>query len=170
MAAGSGIHQSNLLERQWTHKWLEPVCYVLAAAAVVGIGIWNDAMSTSMLMSAYGPHGDWGPIIYFIGGVIGPCVMLRLCRFLEGTKISRILIAMGQNTIPILALHRTIITYYNRIWVHFFGHQPELSTPQWFLFSVPRLLIAAAGSMGLLYLGRFLKKKYLQRRSAAASH
>ena len=33
-----------------------------------------------------------------------------------------------------------------------------------------RLLIAAAGSMGLLYLGRFLKKKYLQRRSAAASH
>ena len=77
---------------------------------------------------------------------------------------------MGQNTIPILALHRTIITYYNRIWVHFSGHQPELSTPQWFLFSVPRLLIAAAGSMGLLYLGRFLKKKYLQRRSAAASH
>ena len=32
------------------------------------------------------------------------------------------------------------------------------------------MLLAAAGSMGLLYLGRFLKKKYLQRRSAAASH
>ena len=76
---------------------------------------------------------------------------------------------LGQNTIPILALHRTIITYYNRIWIHFFGHQPELSTPQWFVFSVPRLLLAAAGSMGLIYLGRFLKKTY-QQRKAAASH
>ena len=169
MAAGYGIRQINLLERQWKHKWLEPVCYIAAAALVVCIGIWNDAMSTSMLMSAYGPHGDWGPVIYFIGGVIGPCVMLRLCRFLEGRKISHVLMALGQNTIPILALHRTIITYYNRIWVHMLGAQPELSTPQWFLFSVPRLLIAAAGSMGLIYLGRWLKKTY-QQRNIAASH
>ena len=79
------------------------------------------------------------------------------------------LMALGQNTIPILALHRTIITYYNRIWVHMLGAQPELSTPQWFLFSVPRLLIAAAGSMGLIYLGRWLKKTY-QQRNIAASH
>lgn len=169
MAAGYGIRQVNLLERQWKRKWLEPACYIAAAALVVCIGIWNDAMSTSMLMSAYGPHGDWGAVIYFIGGVIGPCVMLRLCRFLEGTKISRVLMELGQNTIPILALHRTIITYYNRIWVHIFGAQPKLSTPQWFLFSVPRLLLAATGSMGLIYLGRWLKKTY-QQRKAAASH
>ena len=81
---------------------------------------------------------------------------------------ARVLMELGQNTIPILALHRTIITYYNRIWVHLFGAQPQLSTPQWFLFSVPRLLIAAAGSMGLIYLGRFLKKTYQQRKTAAS--
>lgn len=160
MAAGYGIHQTELLERRWKRPWLEPLVYILAGAAVVGIGIWNDAINTSMLMSAYGPHGDAGVFIYFIGGIIGPCVMLRLCRFLEGTKISKPLMAMGQDTIGILALHRTIITYYNRLWVHFFGAQPELSTPQWFLFSVPRLILAAAGSMGLLYLGRFLLKKF----------
>ena len=159
MAAGYGIHQENLLERQWKHRWLEPVVYLLLAAAVVFIGIWNKAMTTSMLMSAYGPHGDWGVLIYFVGGVMGPCVMLRLCRFLEGTKIAKIFMEMGQNTIPILALHRTIITYYNRLWALLVGPQPELSTPMWFVFSVPRLLIAAAGSMGLIYLGRFLWKK-----------
>lgn len=163
MAAGYGIHQKDLLERQWKRKWLEPVCYLLMAGAVLAIGIWNQAMTTSMLMSAYGPHGDWGVLIYFVGGVMGPCVLLRLCRFLEGTKISRVLIALGQNTIPILAMHRTFITYYNRLWSHFIGAQPQLSTPMWFVFSVPRLLIAAAGSMGLLYLGRFMKKKYLTR-------
>lgn len=159
MAAGYGIRQTDLLERQWQHKWLEPVVYIAAAAAVLGIGIWNDAMSTSMLMSAYGPHGDWGVLIYFIGGILGPCVLLRLCRLIEHWRISHIFLVLGQNTIPILALHRTIITYYNRLWGYFVGPQPELSTPQWFLFSVPRLLIAAAGSMGLMYLGRFLKKK-----------
>lgn len=159
MAAGYGIRQTDLLERQWQHKWLEPVVYIAAAAAVLGIGLWNDAMSTSMLMSAYGPHGDWGVLIYFIGGILGPCVLLRLCRLIEHWKVSHIFLVLGQNTIPILALHRTIITYYNRLWGYFVGPQPELSTPQWFLFSVPRLLIAAAGSMGLMYLGRFLKKK-----------
>ena len=166
MAAGWGIRQKDLLERPWQHKWLEPIVYIAAAGAVLAIGIWNQAMTTSMLMSAYGPHGDWGVLIYFVGGVLGPCVLLRLCRFLEGTKISRILMALGQNTIPILALHRTIITYYNRIWAHFLGAQPQLTTPQWFLFSVPRLLIAAAGSMGLIYLGRFLQKKYRAVRAA----
>lgn len=159
MAAGYGLAQTELLDRQWKRKWLEVLAYAAGAAGVVAIGIWNEAMTTSMLMSAYGPHGDWGVLIYFVGGVIGPCVMLRLCRLLEGTRISRVFIAMGQNTIPILALHRTIITYYNRLWSHFVGPQPKLSTPEWFLFSVPRLLLAAAGSMGLLYLGRFLWKK-----------
>lgn len=165
MAAGMGIKEIGLLERQWKRKWLEPFLYLLAAAAVLFIGIWNDAMSTSMLMSAYGPHGSWGVLIYFVGGAIGPCVLLRLCRLLEGTRLSKLFIALGQNTIPILALHRTIITYYNRLWSHFVGPQPELSTPDWFLFSVPRLLIAAAGSMGLIYLGRYLKK-YLPRRAS----
>lgn len=166
MAAGWGIRQKDILERQWRHKWLEPIVYIAAAGAVLAIGIWNQAMTTSMLMSAYGPHGDWGVLIYFVGGVLGPCVLLRLCRFLEGTKISRVLMALGRNTIPILALHRTIITYYNRLWSHFVGAQPELSTPQWFLFSVPRLLLAAAGSMGLIYLGRFLQKKFRALRAA----
>ena len=166
MAAGYGIRQKDLLERQWQHKWLEPVVYLAAAAMVLGIGIWNDAMSTSMLMSAYGPHGDWGVLIYFIGGILGPCVLLRLCRLIEHLKISHVFLVLGQNTIPILALHRTIITYYNRLWGYFIGPQPELSTPQWFLFSVPRLLIAAAGSMILVYLGRFLKKKYRTLRAA----
>lgn len=166
MAAGYGIRQKDLLERQWQHKWLEPVVYLAAAAMVLGIGIWNDAMSTSMLMSAYGPHGDWGVLIYFIGGILGPCVLLRLCRLIEHLKISHVFLVLGQNTIPILALHRTIITYYNRLWGYFVGPQPELSTPQWFLFSVPRLLIAAAGSMILVYLGRFLKKKYRTLRAA----
>lgn len=159
MAAGWGLRQSDLLERRWRRKWLEPLAYAGAAAVVLILGIWNDAMSTSMLMSAYGPHGAWGVLIYFIGGVLGPCVLLRLCRLLEGFRFSRIFLTLGQNTIPILALHRTFITYYNRLWSSFMGPQPVLSTPQWFLFSVPRLLIAAAGSMGLIYLGRFLKKK-----------
>lgn len=162
MAAGYGINQVGLLDRQWKHPLLEALCYLGGAAAVVCIGIWNDAMSTSMLMSAYGPHGDWGVLIYFVGGVIGPCVMLRLCRFLEGTRISKLFMTLGQNTIPILALHRTIITYYNRIWSHLFGAQPALSTPEWFLFSVPRLVLAAAGSMGLVYLGRFIYQKVKQ--------
>lgn len=160
MAAGMGIKEIDLLERQWKKKWLEPIVYILAAGSVLAIGIWNEAMTTSMLMSAYGPHGDWGVIIYFVGGVIGPCVLLRLCRFLEGTKLSKVFMELGQNTIPILALHRTIITYYNRLWAHFVGPQPELSTVEWFVFSVPRLLIAAAGSMGLIYLGRYLKKQF----------
>ena len=166
MAAGYGIRQKDLLERQWQRKWLEPVCYLLMAGAVLAIGIWNDAMSTSMLMSAYGPHGDWGVLIYFVGGILGPCVLLRLCRLLERFRWSRIFLVLGQNTIPILALHRTIITYYNRIWAHLVGAQPELSTPEWFLFSVPRLLLAAAGSMGLTYLGRFVMKKYHALRAA----
>ena len=72
MAAGYGIRQKDLLERQWQHKWLEPIVYAAAAAIVLALGIWNDAMSTSMLMSAYGPHGDWGVLIYFIGGILGP--------------------------------------------------------------------------------------------------
>ena len=160
MTAGMGIKEANLLERQWKRKWLEPIVYILASGAVLAIGIWNEAMTTSMLMSAYGPHGDWGVLIYFVGGVIGPCVLLRLCRFLEGTKLSKIFMELGQNTIPILALHRTIITYYNRLWAHFVGPQPELSTIEWFIFSVPRLLIAAAGSMGLIYLGRYIKKQF----------
>lgn len=159
MATGHGVAQVGILERQWKRKWLEVLVYAAGAASVVAIGNWNEAMTTSMLMSAYGPHGDWGVLIYFVGGVIGSCVMLRLCRLLEGRRLSKVFMAMGQNTIPILALHRTIITYYNRLWAHFVGPQPELSTPEWFLFSVPRLLIAAAGSMGLLYLGRFLWKK-----------
>lgn len=166
MAAGYEIRQTDILERKWKRPGLEAICYVLAAGAVLVIGIWNQAMTTSMLMSAYGPHGDWGPAIYFVGGVIGPCVMLRLCRFLEGTGIAKIFMVMGQNTIPILALHRSIITYYNRLWLHLIGPQPELSTPQWFLFSVPRLLIAAAGSVGLIYLGRWMKRHYLRRRAA----
>ncbi len=165
MAAGWGINQRGILDRVWKRKWLEALVYGLAAAAVLAIGIFNDAMSTSMLLSAYGPHGDWGVFIYFVGGVIGPCVLLRLCRFLEGTKISRVFMTLGQNTIPILALHRTIITYYNRIWEHLVGARPELSTPMWFVFSVPRLILAAAGSMGLIYLGRFLWKKYQARRA-----
>jgi fucose 4-O-acetylase-like acetyltransferase len=169
MAAGYGIRQKDLLERSWQHRWLEPTLYILAAGAVLAIGIWNKALTTSMLMSAYGPHGDWGVLIYFIGGVLGPCVLLRLCRLLEPLKISKVFLTLGQNTIPILALHRTIITYYNRLWSHFVGAQPELSTPQWFLFSVPRLLIAAAGSMGLIYLGRFMKKKYLALRKSPQS-
>ena len=167
MAAGWGIRQQNLLERTWHRKWLEPAAYIAAAAAVLAIGLWNDAMSTSMLMSAYGPHGDWGVLIYFVGGVLGPCVLLRLCRLIEHWRISRVFLTLGQNTIPILALHRTIITYYNRLWSHFIGPQPQLSTPEWFLFSVPRLLIAAAGSMGLIYLGRFLKGKYLALRQTS---
>ena len=166
MAAGWGIRQTDLLERQWQHKWLEPLVYLAAAAMVLVIGIWNDAMSTSMLMSAYGPHGFWGVPIYFVGGVLGPCVLLRLCRLIEHLKISHIFLVLGQNTIPILALHRTFITYYNRLWGYFVGPQPELSTPAWFLFSVPRLLIAAAGSMGLIYLGRFIQKKYRAVRAA----
>lgn len=166
MAAGWGIRQKDLLERTWKRKWLEPVVYIAMAGAVLGIGIWNDAMSTSMLMSAYGPHGDWGVLIYFVGGILGPCVLLRLCRILERFRFSRIFLVLGQNTIPILALHRTIITYYNRIWAHFMGAQPELSTPEWFLFSIPRLLLAAAGSMGLTYLGRYLMKKYHALRAA----
>ncbi len=159
MAAGYGLNQSGILERQWKRKWLERICYGLAAAVVAAIGIWNKAMTTSMLMSAYGPHGDWGVPIYFAGGVLGVTVVLRLCRLLEGRRISQMFIALGQNTIPVLALHRSFITYYNRVWLHFAGAQPELNTPMWFVFSVPRLLIAAAGSMGLLYLGRYLKTK-----------
>jgi len=116
MAAGWGIRQKDLLEWQWSRPWLEPLAYLAAAGAVLALGIWNHAMETSMLMSAYGPHGFWGPFIYFVGGVIGPCVLLRLCRLLEGTKVAGILMSMGQNTIPILAIHRTIITYYNRLW------------------------------------------------------
>ena len=166
MAAGWGIRQTDLLERQWRHRWLEPVAYLAAAAAVLAIGIWNQAMTTSMLMSAYGPHGDWGVLIYFVGGVLVPCVLLRLSRLIEHWKISRVFLALGQNTIPILALHRTVITYYNRLWYYGIGPQPELSTPMWFVFSVPRLLLAAAGSMGLIYLGRHLKSKYLALRQA----
>lgn len=167
MAAGWGIRQKDLLERQWKHRWLEPLCYLAAAGAVLAIGIWNDAMTTSMLMSAYGPHGDWGALIYFVGGILGPCVLLRLCRLIEHWRISKIFLVLGQNTIPILALHRTIITYYNRLWSYFVGPQPQLSTPEWFIFSIPRLLLAAAGSMGLIYLGRFLKGKYLALRKAS---
>lgn len=167
MAAGWGIRQKDLLERQWKHRWLEPLCYLAAAAAVLAIGIWNDAMTTSMLMSAYGPHGDWGALIYFVGGILGPCVLLRLCRLIEHWRISKIFLVLGQNTIPILALHRTIITYYNRLWSYFVGPQPQLSTPEWFIFSIPRLLLAAAGSMSLIYLGRFLKGKYLALRKAS---
>ncbi len=166
MAAGWGLRQTDLLERQWKHRWLEPVAYLAAAGAVLAIGIWNQALTTSMLMSAYGPHGDWGVLIYFVGGVLGPCVLLRLCRLIEHWRISRVFIALGQNTIPILALHRTIITYYNRLWSCVIGPQPELSTPMWFVFSLPRLLIAAAGSMGLIYLGRYLKGKYFALRQA----
>lgn len=167
MAAGWGIRQKDVLEYPWKRKWLELLVYILAAGAVLGIGIRNDAMSTSMLMSAYGPHGDWGVLIYFVGGILGPCVLLRICRLIEHWRISHVFLVLGQNTIPILALHRTFITYYNRLWSHFVGAQPELSTPEWFLFSIPRLLIAAAGSMGLVYLGRYLKGKYLALRSTS---
>ncbi len=160
MAAGWGLRQTDLLERKWKHRYLELLAYAAAAAAVLGIGIWNKAMTTSMLMSAYGPHGDWGPAIYFVGGVLGPCVLLRLSRCMERFPISRIFRALGRNTIPILALHRTIITYYNRLWSILIGPQPALSTPAWFAFSIPRLLLAAAGSMGLVYLGRLIRTKY----------
>ena len=163
MAAGWGIRQANLLERQWKHRWLEPLVYLAAAGAVLAIGIWNEAMTTSMLMSAYGPHGYWGPLIYFVGGVMGPCVLLRLCRFLEGTRISGVFMELGRSTIPILALHRTIITYYNRLWDLLLGARPALGTARYFLFSVPRLILAAAGSMGLIFLGRYIKKRYANR-------
>lgn len=166
MAAGWGIRQTDLLERQWKHRWLEPVCYLAAAGAVLAIGIWNQAMTTSMLMSAYGPHGDWGELIYFVGGVLGPCVMLRVSRFLEGTRVSRVLMELGQSTIPILALHRTIITYYNRIWACVFGARPTLGTGIYFVFAGIRLILAAAGSMALIYLGRYLKQKYIALRQA----
>lgn len=169
MAAGWGIRQKELLERQWLHKWLEPLCYLLIAGAVLGIGIWNQAMTTSMLVSAFGPHGDWGVLIYFVGGVLGASLMLRLCRLLESfPRLSRLFMELGQNTIPILALHRTIITYYNRLWELLIGSRPELSTPMWFVFSIPRLLLAAAGSMCLIYLGRYLKKQWDSRNRTAA--
>lgn len=164
MAAGMGIREVDILERKWKHRWTELLAYILAFGAVLAMGIWNDAMSTSMLMSAYGPHGDLGVLIYFVGGVIGPCVLLRLSRLLEGTGLARIFMAMGQNTIPILALHRTVITYYNRLWALLVGPQPELSTPAWFLFSVPRLLLAAAISMGLVYLARYVKTRFLTKK------
>ena len=130
---------------------------------MLAIGIWNEAMTTSMLMSAYGPHGYWGPLIYFVGGVMGPCVLLRLCRFLEGTRISGVFMELGRSTIPILALHRTIITYYNRLWDLLLGARPALGTARYFLFSMPRLILAAAGSMGLIFLGRYIKKRYANR-------
>lgn len=169
MAAGWEIGHRNLLEYEWKHKWLEPLVYAIMASVVVGIGMFNDAMSTSMLVSAYGPHGDWGVLIYFVGGVMGPCVMLRLSRLLEGFgRLKKLFITLGQNTIPILALHRSIITYYNRLWEHFIGPRPELSTPMWFVFSWPRLLLAAAGSMGLIYLGRWMMGMWKKRNTKAA--
>ena len=168
MAAGYGIRQRDVLEREWKRPWLEGLFWIAVAGAVLTIGIWNDAMSTSMLMSAYGPHGDWGEAIWFVGGVLGACLLLRICRVFENFRFTKVFLAMGQNTIPILALHRTIITYYNRLWHRFVGPQPQLSTPEWFLFSVPRLLLAAAGSMGLVYLGRYLMKKFSVLRHKAA--
>ena len=165
MAAGWGIRQTNLLEREWNRKWLEPLIYLAAAGAVLFLGIWNQAMTTSMLMSAYGPHGFWGPYIYFIGGVLGPCVLLRLCRFLEGTRIAGVLMELGRSTIPILAIHRTLITYYNRLWDLLLGARPAFGTAGYFLFSMPRLVIAAAGSMGLILLGRTIKQQWNARRT-----
>ncbi len=167
MAAGMGVRQTDFLERQWKHRWLDALVWTAAAALVLFIGIWNKAMTTSMLMSMYGPHGDWGVLIYFVGGVTGACFMLRVCRIFEKTRIARMFAVIGRNTIPVLALHRTIITYYNRLWSHFVGAQPSLSTPQWFMFSVPRLILAAGGSMALLYLGRFCMRKYQALRRAA---
>jgi fucose 4-O-acetylase-like acetyltransferase len=163
MAAGWGIRQTNLLERQWSRKWLEALVYTLIGVTVWLIGHWNDATSTSMLMSAYGPHGDWGVLIYYIGGILGACLLLRLARLTEHLRFSKFFLIMGQNTIPILALHRTFITYYNRLWTHFVGAQPQLSTPQWFLFSLPRIWIAALGSLGLTYLGKYVRRKYRAR-------
>ena len=158
MAAGWGIRQTDILERQWKSPWLEWLCYLMAAGAVLAIGIWNQALTTSMLMSAYGPHGNWGPLIYFVGGVIGPCVLLRLCRLLEGTRISGFFMELGQSTIPILALHRSIITYYNRVWEFFTGYRPELGSGIYFLFSGLRLVIAVFGSMGLIWAGKRIRR------------
>ncbi len=160
MAAGMGLRQVNLLERTWKRLWTEVLFWGLAAGAVLAIGIWNDAMSTSMLMSLFGPHGKWGVGIYFVGGVTGAAVLLRLCRFLRGGLLERVFSEIGRNTIPVLALHRTLITYYNRLWNLAIGAQPSLHTPAWFAFSVPRLVFAAAGSMGLVYFGRFIKRQY----------
>ena len=168
MAAGWGIRQADILERQWRHRWLEPLVYLAAAGAVVAIGLWNQAMTTSMLMSAYGPHGDWGPFIYFAGGVLGPCVLLRLCRLLEGRWISKIFMFLGKNTIPLLALHRTIITYYNRLWYRVLGPYPDFNTAKYLLFAGLRLLLAVAGSAGLILLGQLLKRKYQARRQTGA--
>ena len=165
MAAGWGIRQMDLLERQWKRKWLEPVCYLLAAGAVLGLGIWNHALETSMLMSAYGPHGVWGPLIYYAGGILGPCVLLRLSRFLEGAGVSRPLIWLGQNTIPVLALHRSIITYFNRLWRLLLGSPPDFGTAKYLVFAGIRLAVATLGSVGLILLGRRILQIYRSRKS-----
>ncbi|MDD6023637.1 MAG: hypothetical protein PUC06_05285, partial [Oscillospiraceae bacterium] len=86
-------------------------------------------------------------------------MLLRVSRLLERFSVMKVFSIIGRNTIPILALHRTFITYYNRLWVYFIGPRPELSTPMWFLFNTPRILIGTAGPLVLVCLFRFVKKK-----------
>ena len=102
MAAGYGIRQINLLERQWNHKWMEPVW--LHCRRRIG-GLHRHLERRHVHLHAHERlRPPWR---------LGPGDLLHRRRdrprdaaavpVLEGRKISHVLMALGQNTIPILA-------------------------------------------------------------------
>ncbi|MDD6023587.1 MAG: acyltransferase [Oscillospiraceae bacterium] len=160
MAAGMYFRRTGLLERQWRRSWLEALCYVGLFGLTFLLGWLDDAPSTSIFTCNFGPYGFLSVLMFFLGGISGSLVLLRVSRLLERFSVMKFFSFIGRNTIPILALHRLFITYYNRLWEYFIGPRPELSTPMWFLFNTPRILIGTAGPLVLVCLCRFLKKKF----------
>lgn len=159
MAAGMYFRRTGLLERQWKRPRLEALCYGGLFGLTFLLGWLDDAPSTSIFTCSFGPYGIFSVLMFFVGGITGSLVLLRVSRLLERFSVMKIFSLIGRNTIPILALHRTFITYYNRLWEYFIGPRPALSTPMWFLFNTPRILIGTFGPLGLVLLGRYLKQK-----------
>ena len=158
IAFGHALRAADFFARKYPSPLIPLLLYGLAFSLTLFISIWNDGSSTSMLMTAFGIHGKWSIPVYFIGGMLGSVVFLRLCMLLERLKISRLFAYIGRNTIPILCLHLTFVVWYNRLWWALIDIDPAAGSGLFYLRSLTRLIFAAAGSLGAMYLGRFLKK------------